>query len=197
MTKLEFLDCLRNKLSGLPQADIAERLAFYGEMIDDRMEEGLSEEDAVRQIGDIDMIAEQIITEGLGSKDRDERKEKRKVWTIILLVLGAPVWLPLLISAGAIVIVGYVSVWSVVISLWAAEVSFWGAALGSIVSGIAFLCSSNAIAGMVLLGAGAICAGISVFWFYGCKAITKGIWLLSKKVAAGIRKLFIKGEEAA
>ena len=45
ITKQEFLLQLREKLSGLPQADIDERVAFYGEMIDDRVEEGLTEEE--------------------------------------------------------------------------------------------------------------------------------------------------------
>ncbi len=43
MNKQAFLTQLRKGLSGLPQEDIEERLAFYSEMIDDRIEEGLSE----------------------------------------------------------------------------------------------------------------------------------------------------------
>lgn len=42
MTKQDFLTRLRKGLSGLPQDDIEERLKFYGEMLEDRMEEGLS-----------------------------------------------------------------------------------------------------------------------------------------------------------
>ena len=50
MTKKEFLAKGRKALSHLPKEELEERLAFYGEMIDDRMEEGLSETDAVMQI---------------------------------------------------------------------------------------------------------------------------------------------------
>ena len=49
MNKREFLASLRNGLYGLPQDDIEERLGFYAEMIDDRMEEGLTEEQAKKQ----------------------------------------------------------------------------------------------------------------------------------------------------
>lgn len=56
MNKQEFLMRLREGLSGLPENDIEERLIFYSEMIDDRKEEGLSEEEAVREIGNIDEI---------------------------------------------------------------------------------------------------------------------------------------------
>ena len=42
MTKKEFLSSLRSKLQGLPPSDIDERIGFYCEMIDDRMDEGKS-----------------------------------------------------------------------------------------------------------------------------------------------------------
>ena len=45
MNKQEFFEQLRKGLSGLPKDDIEERLTFYKEMIEDRIEDGLSEED--------------------------------------------------------------------------------------------------------------------------------------------------------
>ena len=59
MNKQEFLMQLRKGLSYMPQEDIEERLTFYSEMIDDRMEEGLSEEDAVLAVGPVDDIISQ------------------------------------------------------------------------------------------------------------------------------------------
>ena len=53
MDKQEFLSKLRAKLFGLPQKELEERLSFYSEMIDDRIEEGLSEEDAVKELGTV------------------------------------------------------------------------------------------------------------------------------------------------
>ena len=41
MTKLDFLFSLEKKLSSLPRKELEERLGFYAEMIEDRMEEGL------------------------------------------------------------------------------------------------------------------------------------------------------------
>ena len=99
MRKQEFLTLLRERLSGLPQADVEERLAFYSEMIDDRMEEGFSEEEAVGQIGSIEEIVSQIVVETPLSKivkENVRRKPRRKGWETLLLVLGFPVWLPLL-----------------------------------------------------------------------------------------------------
>ena len=54
--KNEFLEKLRNALFGLPNDDIEERIAFYNEMIDDKIEEGLSESQAVSEMGSIERI---------------------------------------------------------------------------------------------------------------------------------------------
>ena len=63
MNKQDFLAELRKGLSGLPQDDIEERLTFYSEMLDDRIEEGLSEEEAVSAAGTIDEIVAQTIAD--------------------------------------------------------------------------------------------------------------------------------------
>ena len=56
MNKQEFLSRLRKQLRGLE--DREERVTFYSEMIDDRMEDGLSEEEAVAAVGSLENFAE-------------------------------------------------------------------------------------------------------------------------------------------
>ena len=63
MNKKDFLDRLRNGLSGLPQENIEERLRIYSEIIDDRMEEGFTEEQAVSAVGTVEQIVSQIVAE--------------------------------------------------------------------------------------------------------------------------------------
>lgn len=46
MTKSDFLDLLREKISRLPEWEAAKTVVYYSEMIDDRIEDGMSEEDA-------------------------------------------------------------------------------------------------------------------------------------------------------
>ena len=46
MRKAEFLRELEKRLQGLPKDEIDSRLAFYSEMIDDRIEDGKTEEEA-------------------------------------------------------------------------------------------------------------------------------------------------------
>ena len=57
MNKKEFLDELRVGLAGLPESDLEERLNFYEEMIDDRIDEGLTEEEAIEEAN---FVLEQI-----------------------------------------------------------------------------------------------------------------------------------------
>ena len=60
MRKQDFLSALKTSLLGLPKQDVEEHLNFYSEMIDDRMEEGRTEEEAVADIGSVEEIATQI-----------------------------------------------------------------------------------------------------------------------------------------
>ena len=199
MSKQEFLIQLRKALSGLPKEDIEERVTFYSEMIDDRIEEGLSEEDAVLKAGTVDEIVAQIIEDiplTKIAKERIKPKRRLKAWEIVFLVLGSPIWLSLLISAVAAVFAIYASIWSVIISLWAVFGSLTGCSLAGIVSGTVFAFNGNALIGVAMIGLGTACAGLSIFMFYGCKAATKGILLLTKKSALSIKNLFIKKEEA-
>lgn len=122
MSKQEFLAQLRKGLSGLPQDDIEERLTFYSEMIEDRIEEGLSEEEAISAAGSIDEIVAQVVADiplAKIARERIKAKRRLKAWEIVLLALGSPIWLSLGIAAVAVILSLYVSLWSVIISLWA------------------------------------------------------------------------------
>ena len=96
MNKQEFLLQLRNGLSGLPKEDIEERVAFYNEMIEDQIEDGLSEEEAVSSIGEVDTVVKQIIADiplSKLAKKRIRPEKDLKTREIILLILGFPLWL--------------------------------------------------------------------------------------------------------
>ena len=197
MGKQEFLVQLRKGLSGLPQEDIEERLTFYGEMIDDRMEEGITEEEAVSRIGSVDMIISQIkadIPLAKLARDKITQKKHLKIWEIVLLVLGSPIWLSLLIAAFAVILSLYASLWSVVISLWSVFVSLAACSIGGVLTCVVFAVGGNGASGVAMLAVGIVCAGLAIFMFYGCKAATKGVLLLTKKMVLGIKSLFVGKE---
>ena len=91
MSKQEFLDQLRAGLAGLPQQDINERLTFYSEMIDDRVEEGLTEEAAVAGMDSVDKIVSQTLSEIPLSKIVKERvssKRSMPAWAVMLIIIS-------------------------------------------------------------------------------------------------------------
>ncbi len=198
MTKLGFLLSLKDRLSGLPQNEVEERLSFYSEMIEDRIEEGLSEEDAVSAVGSVDEIAAQILADVPRTENVVENcrsKKRLNVWEIVLLVLGFPVWFPLLIAGIAVIFSLYVSLWSVIISFWAVFASFVGCAIAGIIGGIGFALWSSRLTGIAIIAAGIVLTGLSIFLFYGCKAATGGTLLLTKRIGRSIRNLFLRREE--
>ena len=142
MNKQEFLARLENGLSGLPQEEAAERLTFYSEMIDDRMEDGLSEEEAVAEIGSVDAIVSQLMEETpVPSPDEEPLRPKRRLraWEIVLLVLGSPLWLSVLAVAFAVVLTAFLTIWVVILSLWAVELASIGGFLIGAAAGVLFL----------------------------------------------------------
>lgn len=197
MSKQEFLAELKARLSGLPQSDIEERLTFLGEMIDDRIEEGLSEEEAVSQIGTVDEVVSQIVAETPLTKLVKERvKPKRtlRAWEIVLLVFGSPIWLSVLVAVFAVIFAVYVVIWSVIISLWAIVASLAVSSLATAAAALVFAFNSNWLTAAAMFGAGIFCAGLSIFLFFGCRAATKGVLVLTKKAAMCVKSMFIGKE---
>lgn len=221
MNKHEFLAALRRELSALPHSELTEQLNFYSEMIDDRMEEGMTEEEAVSGIGTVEFVAAQILVdlnladppvsptpesaekeeeptveptpqikhEQQDTENPDETKEGMRWWIILLLILGAPLWIPLLVTAAAVVLSLYVTLWAVVAALWSIPVSLTACALTGCMGTIPLLFSGKWIAALMWLGIGLASGGLAIFSILGCAAVTKGAALLTKLGCKGIKAL--------
>lgn len=198
MTKQEFLAALQDGLRGLPQSDIDERVSFYAEMIDDRVEDGLSEEEAVAAIGSVEAIAAQIIADTPIAKLVKHKMAPRRLSTlaVVLIAFGFPIWFSLLIAAVAVAFSLYVTLWAVIVSLWSVFAALVGSAFGCLVGGILFLCMGKTFSGLATIAAALVCAGLSIFAFYGCKAASKGVVLLTKKMGVAIKRACMRKGEA-
>ena len=197
MNKTEFLEELRRGLTGLPQDDIDERVSFYGEAIDDRIEEGLSEEEAVAQIGEVGEVVSQIVAETPLAKLVKEKvrpKRKLRAWEIVLIVLGFPVWFSLLAAAFAAVIALYIVMWALVISLWAVDLALAVCAIAGIAAAVMNLSGGEWAKGLMLIGIALLSAGLSLFLFFGCVASVKGMIKLTGKTVLGIKTMFVGKE---
>ena len=188
MRKQEFLSELESRLKGLPKDDIKERIAFYDEMIDDRMEEGKSESEALEEIGTVDEVVAQIAKETplvKLVKERVKPKKRISTFNIILLILGFPLWFPFLITFGALLLVGYILLWTMVIVTYAIEISF----IGSAIMGIFTFFVSGFNIGYLAIAL--VSFGFAVFMFYVCIAATKVNVKLTKRIALSIKKRFV------
>lgn len=197
MTKREFIAQLQKKLQGLPKQEVEERISFYGEMIEDRMEEGMEEPQAVADVGTVEEISAQIISEiplTKIAKERVKPKRRWETWEIVLLALGSPIWLSLVVAAFAVVLSLYIVLWSVVVALWSVFVSLVACALFVTVAGIILAIIGNRLQGVAMIGAGIACMGSAIIMFIACKAATKGVILLTKMIALGVKKCFVKKE---
>ena len=195
MNKIEFITKLEEKLQGLPRADVYERLNFYSEMIDDRVEEGFSEEEAVKNIGTVEEVSAQIIGDipfVKIAKEKIKNKSELKGWEIAVLTLGAPLWIPLVIATVAVLFSFYIVTWALVISLWAVFIALLVCFPFGVFACIVFAINGNGVTGLMLLGGGTFVAGVGLTLFFVCKEATKGTAVFGKKVGLGIKKLFIK-----
>ncbi len=186
MRKQEFIAKLRSKLFDLPYHEVKERINFYSEMIDDRIEDGLSEEDAVAKVGEVDGIVAQIREEFLSCKDTCDtavRKRQRKVWQTVLIILGSPLWISLIATAAATALSLCTALWSVIAALWAAALSLAVAGVAAIPGAVIFVIKGFPLAALGFLGMGCVSAGLAIFSFYGMLFATKGSVFITKNTA--------------
>ena len=195
MNKENFILELKKSLSELPEKEVDERIAFYTEMLDDRIEEGLSEDEAVADIGTVEEIADEIITHIPLSKIVKERiRPKRRLTAleITLIIVFSPIWIALLASALAVIISLVASVAALIISLLSVSVSMPIMGTWGIFSGIFKIFTENPSSAFPIIFASFIILGLSVFLFFGCKITIKYTLLFTKRLVLGIKRKLSK-----
>lgn len=201
MTKAEFLLNLQNRLCFLSAQELEKAMSFYSEAIDDRMENGFSEEEAVADLGNIDEIVKNIeielpITELVKNKVKKSRdKSDNKTLWIILTICTAPFWLPLAVAFCAIVFAIYIVIWAVIFCLYAALFSFAVTAVAGIFAGIirGFLISPAH--GLMVIGVSIVCAGLFILLIKPVVLLTKKLIQLTALIAKKIKGLFVSKKE--
>lgn len=183
MTKNEFVRKLKMKLSRLPKGDVEERIAFYSEMIDDRVEAGLSESEAVKDIGTVESVALQIKEEIQPSGgDNIKAKKSRKGWEIALIIIGAPIWISLIAAVFSVILALFVTLWTVVITLWATFVSLLVSGITLVVGGAFLYVICSSITGVAIIGAGILVLGVALLFSYVSKAVGMGSIYITKSI---------------
>lgn len=196
MNKEQFLAAVRQRRAGLPQSDIDRFLDYYAEMIDDRMEDGLSEGEAVAAMGTPEYVASQILMDTpLPKLVKAKTKASNRLngWEVLLLVLGAPVWLPLGFAALIVILSLCITVCAVLFSLFISVFAIGISGIACIGSGIGGLVFTGLSAKMVALtGAGLLLTGVAILLFLAFRQAVKGIVWGCKWGVRKVKSWFVK-----
>ena len=188
MTKADFLQLLERALAQLPEEERQANLEYYSELLDDMLEEGMTEAEATAKLGSPSQIAQSILQEVPLGKLVSTRMKPKSGWTplaIVLAVVGSPVWVPLLLLAAALVLSLFVSIWAVglAVAVVAAPILAIRAAVLTLPLGL------------LLLGGGLVLLGLCVLGGLMAVELCKLLWQLTVWLAHKIKGLFIRKEE--
>ena len=188
MDKTQFCALLGNKLKPyLSPKEMYKTLNFFEEMIDDRIDEGLSEEEAVSQLGDINIIVDQILDEhNIG------KKQTKLVWRFIPRELGFinivllfPAWITIFSLVASLFIVVLSIIFSIVLSIIAI---FIGGILLILKSPFYLIYERNISYFLDTLGFGFVISGAGLI---GIDWLIK-IYKKSRQNGINIRTIFVK-----
>lgn len=191
MNKQEFFNGLSYEIRNIPKPEQEKAIFYYREIIDDAIEAGENEEDAIARLGSIEEIAREINI----SSDR-VRKESmssgRKVLTTILLILGFPIWGSLVLVLLCLVLVAFILLFVPIIILVTFVVAFFASGIWAII-GTPFIVSEGLAYAVMQLGAGVSLLGLSVLsglgFYYCIGSIKKG----AKALWGFVKRIFNKG----
>ena len=198
MKKDEFIARLRKNLSGLPKDEREDRVSFYSEMIDDKLADGYPEEEVIEDLGTPEEVAKEVIGDTplrTIIKERVKPKRSLRGWEVVLLVLGFPLWFPLVLTIFILFLSGFIVVWSLMIALLAVDLALVVGGIGSIVIGIMTIQSKGMTSAAFIAGAGMAVTGLGIIFILSTKGILKGLGKLTKKMLVGTKNMVVgKGE---
>lgn len=187
MSRKEFLENLKNRLSALNEEERENAVRYYEEFFD----ECENEQEALKQLDSVEVIAEQILKEnGIDTANaetvKEEKKPKNIGLIILIVILTFPLWIGFVAGAFGILIAAIAVVFSFFVSSIVAGVS-------CLVTGIITLFSSVSL-GLILIGLGLIFCSLFVLLVLPLSGLViKGIRKLGELVSKGLNKLFRKG----
>ncbi len=176
----EFLIELKKRLAHLPLSETGKVLSFYSESLQDKIEDGMTEEEAIKSFGSIDEIVRNLEDEiPLSAVVKDKVKTKTStsnvngVLLVLVLILGSPIWISLLAVAFGVAVAIIAVLWTIPITFVSLYVSLYPIAISGIFFGFARMFEISFPTGLAYLGVGIISAGLAVMFFKpvleGCK----------------------------
>lgn len=172
MNKEQFLSAMCYRLQGVSSLERQKTVDYYAEMIDDRIEDGMSEEDAVAAMGDVDEILKDY-------KVSEPAKKPMSGGRLAVILSLSPISVVLLIAA-------YSIIWSLVIVYYAVIVSLFSAMVCLSALAFRYFATLSVYEAILFFGGAFVCLGLAQLFciaarFVGRFAVraTKFLWRLA------------------
>ena len=177
MTRDEFLGRLGELLACLPAEQVEETKAFYAEAIADRMEDGMSEEEAVAAMGTPGEVAEATLDD-LPAVPRAIVRTRRRSTTLlwVLTIVGSPVWVPLLAAFAAVAVTVYICIWLLALCVWIVAAALGGVGVVELLLAVSGVTIGHFPYALASAGVGLGLVGVALF-------VGAGAWAASKQIA--------------
>lgn len=193
MTKQEFLSELERALGKLPHAEVEQALAFYDEAISDRMEDGLSEAEAVADLGSIDEITAQISAETPPIPRAIARANTgSRTLNIVLLAVFSPIWVPVALALAAAALAVYVAIWAVIAALWAVDAVLVLMPLAGLAALASTLGGGIPLPGVFVFGLSLVSSGFGLVASFAVFWASKLLFRATRSFARWIASLFVR-----
>ncbi len=190
MNKTEFLNKLFYYLKKMDSAEKNKFIVYYEEMINDYIENGLTEEDAIHKIGTPEKIADDLLN-NYNSIKFEFPSGGSKILNMIFIVIGFPLWGSFLLAFLLLVFSAYVVIWCVPFVAGAGCVGFLASSIVGVI-GTPFVLAKNLPLGLIQLGTSIASIGISFLLGALAVLLTKKFIVISRNFTVKLVSLFKK-----
>lgn len=189
MTKNEFKKLLNQRIQVLEAQERERILNFYEETIDDSIEDGCSEEEAVSKLGDLEMIVNDIFAENhivkpQTSIQRESPIKKNRMYVLLFLIITSPLWLALGTAGLTLLLCAYILVGCGYLMLTLITIVPVGVVIASLIV-LPFHIFRNIPYSMLVFGIALISTGLSFNILPNIKAWW--LWLTQKTISYSVQ----------
>lgn len=129
MNKSYFIKKIKESLRDFSKEEVQRIIEYYEELINDYIDEGYTEEEAIEQLGDIDNIIKDLKADLVIERSSNKNTNSLKNFLIVLSITTSPVLIPIGIAFFVVFI-------SILISLFGLNLSFALSSILLIISSI-------------------------------------------------------------
>ncbi len=184
MLKQEFLNELSRQLCHLKPYQIEKAANYYSGIIAGRMENGMSEEEAISAFGSVENAALEFIRSGYGEEKHRISNKIKSMPTVSRLFIST-----LLVFACYLLVI---TVWAVVASVCAVLAAIFLGGVFGIVYGVVMCFSSALPVGLCAIGAAMVLTAISLLVIGPARALIKIAASICSYINGKIRALMAK-----